>query len=396
MTVSIQRPPALIDKLFLKRLQNISKGTLEIELASGYREQLRGNEGMPEASWKIHRPMQLLGKVALKGAMGLGESYLDGDWDSPDLFALLSLLALNERELGGEGTGLAGGIDRLRHLFNVNTKTGARRNIQAHYDLGNEFYRLWLDETWSYSAARFASPSDSLAVAQRRKYRMHLAAIDAEPGQAVLEIGCGWGGFGLEAAAHGLRVTGITLSPAQLTLARERVHKAGVSDYVRLELQDYRDLTGTFDHIVSIEMLEAVGEGYWPTYFETLARVLKPGGRASIQVITIDHHYFETYRRQADFIQRHVFPGGMLPSVPVFEKQAETAGLQVAHRHTFGADYARTLRHWRARFLNQEELCLALGCNPRFLRLWHYYLAYCYAGFVTGRVDVNHFVLTRP
>lgn len=396
MAVTLPLTPSWSQKQLIHRLKALAHGQLTVDFPGQPPVRFGPGPESQRARIHIHRPRSLLTNLALRGGNGLGESYLDGDWSSPDLFALMTLLARNEAALGGRSGGPGQWLDNLSHYLSRNSRRGARRNIQAHYDLGNSFYALWLDETWSYSAARFASQDEPLADAQRRKYRMHLDNLGARPGQTVLEIGCGWGGFALEAAREGINVHGITLSCAQLGLARERVRMAGLTDRVRLELRDYRDLEGQFDHIVSIEMFEAVGEAYWPLFFRTLKRLLRPGGRISLQTITIADGLFQDYRRGADFIQRHVFPGGMLPSVAVFERLAAEAGLKIQKREAFGGDYARTLLHWHDRFQASRREIAAQGFDDRFLRLWEYYLAYCYAGFVTGKVDVNAFVLTCP
>jgi len=286
--------------------------------------------------------------VVERGDVGFAEAWIAGDWHSPDLTALLTLLANNRESLAqavyGQWWGLLSA--RLRHWFNANTRAGSRRNIMAHYDLGNDFYRQWLDPTMSYSSALYSSDAPrSMAAAQLAKYRRILSRLDSRPGQRVLEIGCGWGGFAETAAREaGLEVVGLTLSPAQLEFARERMQIAGLERQVTLELRDYRELAGEpFDHIVSIEMFEAVGERWWPTYFATLQRLLAPGGRAVVQSITIRDDLFARYRRGTDFVQQHVFPGGMLPSPSVFRRQAAKAGLVVGDAFAFGRDYARTL-----------------------------------------------------
>ncbi len=383
----------LLGGLFSRRMRRLEHGSLELRYANGPNEQINGAQPGPKAMLEVHRAARLVARVAAKGDLGFAEGYLAGDWHTDDLFGLLHLLALNESALVPKTGGPLAPLARLRHRSRRNNRRGSRRNIQAHYDLGNSFYALWLDETWSYSSALFTAPEQPLADAQRAKYALHLDALDAQPGDHVLEIGCGWGGLAIEAARRGLHVTGITLSPAQLAMARERVAKAGFSDRVELKLMDYRDLEGRFDHVVSIEMFEAVGEEYWPVYFDTLKRVLKPGGRAALQVITIDEEMFEVYRRESDFIQQYVFPGGMLPSKTALLQQSRDAGLSTNLSHAFGYDYARTLRHWSEQVTLQESAIREQGYDDRFLRLWQYYLAYCYAGFVTDRVDVVQAVL---
>jgi len=391
------RPTATVDLLpALRPLARLSRGTLRIRW-HGRVHSLAATEAGPEAEIRLHRPWRLAARVASAGDLGFGEAYMDGDWDTPDLAALLHLLALNEPSFPSlvEGSWLHRLGSLFRHRRNRNSRAGSRRNIAYHYDLGNDFYRLWLDPGMTYSAALFDDRDDDLEQAQRAKYRALLDLIDAKPGQHVLEIGCGWGGFALEAARAGLRVTGITLSREQLAWAREQAVRHGLADRIELRLQDYRDLDQTFDHVVSIEMFEAVGEDYWSSYMRTLRRCLRPGGRAAVQVITIDKACFPGYRARPDFIQRHVFPGGMLPSPERFDKVARDAGLSVGPKSFHGLDYARTLAAWHRRFLEQIDAVRGLGFDERFVRMWRYYLAYCEAGFRDGRIDLMRIRLER-
>jgi cyclopropane-fatty-acyl-phospholipid synthase len=286
---------------------------------------------------------------------------------------------------------------RLRHLLRANTRAGARKNIHAHYDLGNAFYRSWLDETMTYSSALFAGcPEATLAQAQSAKYERILSVLGVRSGDTVLEIGCGWGGFAEHAArTRGCHVRGITLSSEQLAYARERIRAAGLSGLVELSLTDYRDIGGRYDHVVSIEMFEAVGERYWPDYFGAVRARLKPGGRALVQTITIADELFEQYRRGTDFIQQYVFPGGMLPSLSALRAQAGQAGLAVGECMAFGKDYAETLKRWRQRYLCVAAALRPLGFDARFERLWQFYLAYCEAGFRAGSTDVVQVELIR-
>jgi cyclopropane-fatty-acyl-phospholipid synthase len=323
---------------------------------------------------------------------------MQGEWSTPCLSALLTLGAMNQQQLSAvtRRSRFAGIMDRVRHLMNRNSRRGSRANISFHYDLGNEFYKLWLDDTMTYSSAVFAASDEALETAQQRKYQRLLDSLDAEPGAHILEIGCGWGGFAELAARQGYRVTGLTLSREQLDFAQKRIAAAGLSELVDLRLQDYRDLDEQFDHVVSIEMFEAVGEEYWPTYFETVHRVLRPGGRAALQVITIDDAVFERYRKSADFIQLYIFPGGMLPSVERFNAVAGTAGLTVRAKSFHRLDYAETLARWHRQVMAHADVLPALGYDERFLRTWRYYLSYCEAGFRTGRTDLMQATLIKP
>lgn len=370
-------------------LENLSGGRLEVALPDGGCTLF--GDGGECVSLRVHDEA-MFGQVLARGDIGLAEAYLDGAWDAPDVAALLTLLARNRavlrRAVYGSWPRLLAA--RLRHLLNGNSRLGSKRNVMAHYDLGNAFYRLWLDPTMSYSSALFGDTADvSLEDAQHAKYRRILAGLAARPGESVLEIGCGWGGFAEAAVQAGLQVTGLTLSPAQLAWAQERVPQAD------LRLQDYRDVTGRFDHVVSIEMFEAVGERWWPSYFRTVAGALNPGGRAVIQTITIRDDLFAAYRRGTDFIQQYVFPGGMLPSPGAFQAAARRQGLVVTGAHAFGADYARTLAAWRRAFEANWTSIAALGFDETFRRLWRLYLAYCEAGFRAGSIDVVQFELSH-
>jgi len=285
----------------------------------------------------------------------------------------------------------------LRHLSNANTKRGARRNILAHYDLGNEFYSAWLDASMTYSSARFDAQVRDLEAGQRAKYKALAEHLELKPDDHVLEIGCGWGGFAEFAAReYGARVTGITISDEQLVYARARMEKAGLADRVEIRRQDYRDVEGQFDKVASIEMFEAVGEKYWPAYFGKIADVLKPGGKAGLQIITIDEKLFEKYRRRADFIQRYVFPGGMLASIGRLQEESAKVGLVWRRAEAFGQSYAETLAEWARRFKAKWSDIRALGFDERFKQLWLFYLSYCEAGFRTGRTNVVQLELAKP
>ena len=366
-------------------LEGLRGGLLEVRLPDGTNHLFGAGESV--ATLQVADEAVFCAVLA-RGDIGFGEAYVDGHWDTPDLTGLLTLLANNrevlKKALYGSWRALLAA--RLRHWANRNSRTGSRRNIMAHYDLGNDFYRLWLDETMSYSSALDAVGND-LAAAQRAKYRRILRRLAARPGETVLEIGCGWGGFAEMAAADGLQVTGLTLSPAQLDWARRRVATA------EFRLQDYRDVSECYDHVVSIEMFEAVGERWWPTYFRTIARALKPGGRAVVQSIVVRDDLFASYRRGTDFIQQYIFPGGMLPSRAAFRQAAAKQGLAVHDEFRFGRDYARTLAEWRRAFEANWPQIEALGFDARFRRLWRLYLGYCEAGFLAGSIDVVQFEL---
>ena len=381
-------PPLARDtRSVLSLLEGLRHGLLEVRLPDGG-SRLFG-EGEPGVVLQVHDEA-MFGRVLARGDIGLAEAYLDGQWDTPDLTGLLGLFAANRdalrRAVYGSWRQLLGA--RLRHWLNRNSRDGSRRNIMAHYDLGNDFYRLWLDPSMSYSSALYRPADDgSLPAAQDAKYRRILNRLAAGPGQRVLEIGCGWGGFAELAVAEGLQLTGLTLSPAQLEWARRRVPQAD------LRLQDYRDLDERFDHVVSIEMFEAVGERWWPTYFSGVARALRPGGRAVVQSITIRDDLFSSYRRGTDFIQQYIFPGGMLPSRSAFRSAAARQGLAVVDEYAFGPDYARTLAEWRQSFETNWPRIAELGFDETFRRLWRFYLCYCEAGFRAGNIDVVQFEL---
>lgn len=348
----------------------------------------------PEATVVLYR-WRALRRLLAGGDIAFAEAYVDGDWSSPDLPALLELAAVNMAEIEHAISGLLPVrlFNRARHLARANSRRGSRKNIAFHYDLGNDFYRLWLDPGMIYSSALYRSDTETLEQAQENKLDRIAELLAAPAGAEILEIGCGWGALAARLAKAGARVKGITLSTEQLAHARDVAEKIGFGDQVRLELQDYRDCRGTFDRIVSIEMLEAVGEQYWPTYFDKLRQLLKAEGKAVLQVITIDDSRFEPYRKNPDFIQRYIFPGGMLPTKSLIAAHAEKAGLKLVTSECFGESYARTLAEWRARFRQSSGAVQTLGFDQRFRRLWDYYLAYCEAGFRAATIDVGLFVL---
>jgi cyclopropane-fatty-acyl-phospholipid synthase len=379
----------LAERMLLRLLRGLRHGRLHVELPSGRLVTIKGSESGPESTISM-RSWSALRRTIIGGGMGFAEAYIAGEWTSPDLPALIELLAINGRHLGPAAGGrrLATLAARLRHRANENDRRGSRRNIAFHYDLGNEFYEAWLDRGMQYSSAIYA-PGDTLETAQQRKLDRIADWLGVSGGESVLEIGFGWGAVAERLAGLGCTVTGLTLSERQLAFARERLAGAGLA--ADLRLQDYRDCTGTFDRIVSIEMVEAVGEKYWPLYFDALSQRLAPGGCAVIQAITIDPDRFEDYRRRPDFIQRHVFPGGMLPTAEILASEAAAAGLTLVRSERFGISYAQTLADWRARFHAAWPAIERLGFDDRFRRLWDYYLAYCEGGFRAGSIDVGLF-----
>ena len=388
------QPPGAASRA-VELLSALEGGSISLSLP-GRPSRLLG-QGDEVAEWRIHDDA-VFARILGAGDIAFGETFVDGLWDSDDPAALIGLLARNRARLRRViyGRPMALVWHWLRHRLRANSRRGAKRNIAAHYDLGNAFYASWLDRTMTYSSALFERPSESLADAQMRKYRRILHRLQPSPGQTILEIGCGWGGFAeLAATELGCRVRGLTLSREQLDYARRRARCAGVADLVQFDLCDYRAARGRFDHIVSVEMFEAVGERYWPAWFSQLGRLLEPGGKALVQSITIADALFPAYRRGTDFIQRYIFPGGMLPSASAFRRAADQAGFAVADDFAFGPHYATTLARWRQAFADHPEAHEQRGFDVRFQRMWHFYLAYCEAGFRTGDLDVHQFELRR-
>jgi cyclopropane-fatty-acyl-phospholipid synthase len=390
-------PPSA--RAVLRLLRALSVGTLDMQFPDGTQAHF-GNGSEPRAAMRLH-DWRVCGAAIKSGDIGFAETWIDGGWSSPDLVALLQLFIANrdavERVIYGTWWGALG--YRLRHLLNRNSRRGSRKNIHAHYDIGNSFYRQWLDETMNYSSALFEGDAERPMVqAQAAKVRRALRECAVQPGQRLLEIGCGWGALAETAAVEfGAQVTGVTLSSEQLAYAQQRAHKAGVAAQVDLRLQDYRDIEDeSFDAIASIEMFEAVGREYWDSFFATVRDKLKPGGRACIQTITIRDDLFDRYVRGTDFIQQYIFPGGLLPSRSAFREQARKAGLTLERELPFGPDYARTLRQWRQQFLHSDGPLRQLGFDTRFMRIWEFYLAYCEAAFATGNTEVVQFTLHKP
>ena len=339
-------------------------------------------------------------KAYISGVLGWGEAYIEGDWETDDLLQVTEWAMHNSQALDDifDGSAFGRWLHRLLHRLNDNSLKGSRRNISAHYDLGNDFYALWLDPSMTYSSALFSEGKTTLQDAQHNKYDRILELLNLQPEDKVLEIGCGWGGFAerLLTQHEKSRYHGVTLSTEQLAWAQDRLKRHEVDNRGVATLTDYRQIEGQYDKIASIEMLEAVGEAHWPTYFQTLYDRLKPGGEAVIQVITIAEDRFENYRNNADFIQRYIFPGGMLLTPRVVQEQAEQAGLKLTHQQAFGQDYARTLSAWRERFDIAWDSIRPLGFDERFRRLWRYYLCYCESGFRHESIDVFLFRLTKP
>lgn len=376
----------------------LRRGTLDITLPDGRVLRCGGCEPGPAAEMTVH-DYGFAWRLARGGDIGIAEAYLRREWDTPDLTKFLYIFCLNhdliQTMLGDKP--LARIVQLVRHWLNRNTRRQARRNIFAHYDIGNSFYSAWLDPSMTYSSALFEDDTEDLTAAQHNKYRRLAEAINLQPGQSVLEIGCGWGGFAeYVAKTYDARVVGLTISTEQRDFAQQRMQAAGLADKVEIRLQDYRDERGRYDRIASIEMIEAVGEQFWPQYFSQLRDRLAPGGFAGIQAITIQDRFFNAYRREVDFIQRYVFPGGMLPSPQVLKSLGEKFGVPVIRERIFGEDYARTLATWRDNFRAAWPSLTPLGFDERFRRLWEYYLAYCEAGFRAGQIDVTQVTLTRP
>ena len=392
--------PGRAGRLWRRILRRLSHhwalGELTIELPGGEKLVFAAAEmaaDAPRALLRLHR-WRAVRRLLFSGELGFAEAFIEGDWSSPDLPGFLGLMDNNAASLASvRGLALARLLARLRHLARRNTKRGSRRNIAAHYDLGNDFYACWLDRDMSYSSAIYRDSAMSLEQAQAAKQARILELLELSGGESILEIGCGWGGLAEAMLRRGAGVTALTLSPAQRDYARARLADAG--DRVAVRLQDYRDVSGSYDRIVSVEMIEAVGEENWPIYFRCLRDRLKPDGTAVLQAITLEESRFDTYRSGTDFIQRYIFPGGMLPTRTVMRREAARVGLVCEELETFAASYARTLAAWNERFQAAWPNIAALGYSDRFHRLWTYYLAYCRAGFTMGGIDVGLYRLRR-
>jgi cyclopropane-fatty-acyl-phospholipid synthase len=388
--------PRLV-RLALGFAARLRRGTLDVTLPDGRMVRLGGKEPGPAAAMTVYN-YSFATRLVNGGDIGIAEAYLNGDWDTPDLTQFLYLFCVNHDLIQAmlADRPLIRFVQMVRHWFNRNTRGQARRNIYAHYDIGNAFYSAWLDSSMTYSSALFEDDTPDLTAAQKNKYRRLAEAIDLKPGQKLLEIGCGWGGFAeYVARTFGAKVVGLTISKEQRDFAQKRIHEAGLAEKVEIRLQDYRDERDQYDRIASIEMIEAVGEQFWPKYFSQLSDRLKPGGLAGIQAITIQDSMFQSYRREVDFIQRYVFPGGMLPSPLVLKMLGERFGIPVIRERIFGQDYAKTLATWRNNFRKAWPNLKPLGFDDRFRRLWEYYLAYCEAGFLSGNIDVRQVIFAK-
>ena len=377
--------------------QRMDAGRLDFVLPDGRRFRAEGAAPGAVAELQVHDP-DLFARLIRDGDLGFCEAYPDGGWSTPDLQAFLDLIHAAGDGLydGFPGMGLVRAWERTRFWLQRNTRAQAKRNIARHYDLGNAFYAEWLDAGMTYSSAYFKNGQESLEKAQENKYKLLLDQMRARPGDHILEIGCGWGGFAEHAALAGMRVTGLTISRAQADYARARIARAGLADRVEIRLQDYRDETGSYDGIASIEMFEAVGMAYWPVYFQTLRDRLNPGRNATLQIITVQDRRWEVYRKGVDFIQKHIFPGGMLPSPLALRAEIEKAGLRVAHSVEFGESYSQTLRRWHQAFNERWDRIQLLGFDDRFRRMWNFYLTSCAATFHSGNCDVTQITIQKP
>ena len=380
------------------QVKDLRKGRVDIILPDGRHFRAQGTEPGFVAEVHIHNP-DVFARTVREGDLGFSDAYLEGWWSTQDLQAVMDFLQDDADHIydGFPGQGIVRLLERFRFWMQRNSKTQARKNISYHYDLGNEFYSLWLDDTMTYSSAIFATGQESTEAAQKAKYASMIDQMGVKPGDHVLEIGCGWGGFAEYAAKErGLKVTGLTISKEQHDFAVRRIADAGLSDMVTIKMQDYRDETGTYDGIASIEMFEAVGEQYWPTYFATLRKCLKPGANATLQIITIADERWSAYRKGVDFIQKYIFPGGMLPSPSVLKDQVKSAGLNFEKSIEFGKSYSLTLRRWHETFNSKWEQVAQLGFDDRFRRMWNFYLTSCAASFDSRNCDVTQITISRP
>ena len=379
-------------------MKKLNNGTLDVKLEDGRVFRAQGLLDGPKAEFTVHND-DLFARLIREGDLGFSDAYLDGWWTTPDLQTFMDLMHAENDEVyeGFPGMALVRLYERVRFWLQSNSKKQAKKNISYHYDLGNDFYSLWLDKSMTYSSAYFKKDTETLEKAQENKYESIIDQLGVKAGDHILEIGCGWGGFGEYAASkRGLKVTGLTISKEQYDYAVERIKKAGLSNLVEIKLQDYRDEVGVYDGIASIEMFEAVGEKYWPVYFSTVRDRLKPGRNATLQIITLADNRWESYRKSVDFIQKHIFPGGMLPSPKVLREQVNNAGLSVKDSIEFGQSYSATLRRWHKTFNAEWDNIVKLGFDSRFKNMWDFYLTSCAGTFLSGYCDVTQITISKP
>jgi cyclopropane-fatty-acyl-phospholipid synthase len=395
-TVRTQAPSALFTSFMQRMLRKLDCGEILLQTPGGRRFLIGGKRAGERTHVTLHRWKSML-RLLAGGDLGFAEGYLAGEWSTPSVYSFLSAAGRRSNDTASfEGLKPPQPLTKFRHALNRNTRRGSRRNIAAHYDLGNDFYQLWLDSSMTYSSAIYSSPDQTLEDAQRDKLDCVIDLLGLGGGERVLDIGCGWGGLaGRIIERTGCHVTGLTLSTQQLAYAQRELTKRGFAGKSDLRLQDYRDADETYDRVVSVEMLEAVGEAYWPTFFANLRQRLNPQGAAVLQVITIDQSRFESYRRRPEFIQRYIFPGGMLPTTEIIEQLVAKVGLRLVSSEFFGDSYARTLAEWHRRFHETWPSIEALGFDDRFKRMWEYYLAYCRLGFEIGVVNVGLYKIER-
>jgi cyclopropane-fatty-acyl-phospholipid synthase len=376
--------------------RRLASGGIDATLPGGERRKLGFHTKGPKAAVRLSSWLALV-RLATSGSVGWYKAWTLGEWSSPDPVKVFELFSANAVALGdlGRAKGPFRWINALAHRLRDNGRTKARENIAAHYDLGNDFYSAWLDSTMTYSSARFAAADESLEDAQLRKVHTLLDRLDLKPGQRLLEIGCGWGTLAIEAAKRGASVVGLTLSTEQKTWAEQKIAAVGLGDRIEIRLQDYRDTAEQFDAVASVEMVEAVGKRWWGTYLDSIARNLKPGGRAALQFISIDHSIFDRYAENADFIQTYIFPGGILLDEPQFAALANERGLSWEQREGFGNDYAETLKRWRERYDGAVSAGKLPGFEEPFHNLWRYYLMYCEGGFRGGSIDVAQVTMVK-
>jgi cyclopropane-fatty-acyl-phospholipid synthase len=378
--------------------RKLSRGRLDMILSDGRVFRAEGARPGPVAEFTVHNN-ELFTRLVREGDLGFCDAYLEGWWTTPDLQAFMDLVHADNEDVydGYPGMGLVRMYEKLRFWMQGNSKIQAKKNISYHYDLGNDFYALWLDDTMTYSSGLFETGQESLETAQELKYASMIDQMGVAAGDHVLEIGCGWGGFAEYAAKErGVKVTGLTISQEQHDFAVARMKRLGLSDMVTIKMQDYRDETGVYDGIASIEMFEAVGEKYWPVYFETVRDRLKPGAKATLQIITVEDRRWEVYKRGVDFIQKYIFPGGMLPSPSVLKAEIAKAGLTFKDSVEFGQSYSQTLRRWHETFNEKWDDVAAMGFDERFKNMWNFYLTSCAGSFASGNCDVTQVTMIKP